>query len=90
MIRVARARSTWVEEQLPVSRSSVSNISRRGVSLLLECILGIGIFSIAFLVLIGVFGSIARTNAQSRQYTLAINLSEAFWRQKSTNRMPAS
>jgi len=33
-----------------------------------------GIFAIAFLVVMGVFGSISRTNAQSRQYTLALQL----------------
>lgn len=39
--------------------------------------LGIGLFGIAFLVVIGVFGSISRTNAQSRQYAMAQQLARS-------------
>ena len=51
-----------------------SSKARRGAALLLESILGIGLFSIAFLVVLGLFASIAHTNSQSRQYALAHQL----------------
>jgi len=45
--------------------------------LLLECIFGLGLFGMAFLVVMGVFGSIARTNSQSRQYSMAHQLARS-------------
>ena len=47
---------------------------RRGVGMLLEVVIGLGLFSVAVLLVFGVFASSRRAAAQSRSYTLATHL----------------
>ena len=44
---------------------------RRGVSLLLETIVTLGLFTMALLVTMGIITSVSQSSAQSREYTLA-------------------
>ena len=44
---------------------------RRGVSLLLETIVTLGIFTMALLITMGIITSVSQSSAQSREYTLA-------------------
>ena len=43
----------------------------RGVSLLLESVLGLGLFALALLFSLGIIVGVAKTSAEAREYTLA-------------------
>ena len=47
------------------------------MSLLLETILGLGLFSVVILVLFGIFGAVGRSNSQAREHAMARNLAQA-------------
>ncbi|MFA5509179.1 MAG: hypothetical protein WC314_01560 [Vulcanimicrobiota bacterium] len=48
--------------------------SQAGVSLLLEIVVGLGIFTVALLLVFGVLASSARSSSQAREYAVALHL----------------